>query len=204
LAGLFPKSRLFGKYNLLYLDENSVHQVDILVGAFMLIRRTVIEKTGLLDESFFMYGEDIDLSYRITEQGYKNYYLPYPIIHYKGESMKKDDLKYVKIFYGAMYIFFRKHYPHYSRFYSLLIRAGICVRATIAAIRQLIAKVIKPEKREHEIVVLDHSVLSYEEIIRFMDKQPVKDTEYRIYSPASGMIIGSHFAEKQTGDAAGK
>jgi GT2 family glycosyltransferase len=204
LARLFPQSRLFGKYNLKYLDENGVHQVDILVGAFMLLRRKVIEQTGLLDESFFMYGEDIDLSCRITKQGYKNYYLPHPIIHYKGESMKKDDIKYVKIFYGAMYIFFKKHYPHYSRLYSLFIKAGIYTRAAIAAIRRLMAKLIKPKKQEHEIVVLDHTHLSYEEIIRFMDKQPVKDTEYRIHSPASGMIIGSHFAEKQTDYAAGK
>jgi GT2 family glycosyltransferase len=198
LARLFPQSRLFGKYNLKYLDENGVHQVDILVGAFMLLRRKVIEQTGLLDESFFMYGEDIDLSYRITKQGYNNYYLPYPIIHYKGESMKKDDIKYVKIFYGAMYIFFKKHYPHYSKFYSLFIKTGIYMRAAIAAVRRLMAKLIKPKKREHKIVVLDHIHLSYEEIIRFMDKQPVKDTEYRIHSPASGMIIGGHFAEKQT------
>jgi GT2 family glycosyltransferase len=204
LARLFPKSHLFGKYNLRYLDENEQHQVDILVGAFMLLRRTVIEQTGLLDESFFMYGEDIDLSYRITKQGYKNYYLPHPIIHYKGESMKKDDIKYVKIFYGAMYIFFQKHYPHYSRFYALFVKSGIYVRAAMAAVRRLVRKRVKSEKREHKVLVLDHSSLSYEEIIRYMDKQPEKDTEYRIYSPASGMIIGSHFAQKKTDYAAGK
>jgi GT2 family glycosyltransferase len=204
LAKLFPQTRLFGRYNLKYLNENEIHQVDILAGAFMLIRRATCEKTGLLDESFFMYGEDIDLSYRITACGYKNYYLPCPIIHYKGESMNKNDVKYVRIFYGAMYIFFKKHYPHYSKLYSLFIKAGIYMRAAIAAVKRIITKAVKPKKREFDVVVLDHAILSYEDIIRFMDRQPAKDTEYRIYSPRSGMIIGSRFAEKKTDYAAGK
>ena len=89
LAKLFPRSRRFGKYHLSYLDENSTCRVDVLCGAFMLLRREVLDKTGLLDEAFFMYGEDIDLSYRILQQGYNNYYFPgSTIIHYKGESTK--------------------------------------------------------------------------------------------------------------------
>ncbi|GAB6011090.1 glycosyltransferase family 2 protein [Viscerimonas tarda] len=198
LSKFFPKSRLFGRYHMKYLDENEVHEVDILTGAFMLIRREIIERIGLLDETFFMYGEDIDLSYRITKDGYKNYYLPDAIIHYKGESTKKDDIKYVKIFYQAMYIFFKKYYPHYSRFFSFCVTAGIYLRAAIAVVKRLFGKVIKIKKWEHGVVVLDHSVLSYEEIIRFMDEQPVKNTEYRIYSPLSGLIIGSHYAQKKT------
>jgi len=90
LSVLFPHSKRFSKYHLGYLDENKIHKVDILAGAFMLLRKSVLDKTGLLDEAFFMYGEDIDLSYRIMQAGYNNYYFPETrIIHYKGESTKK-------------------------------------------------------------------------------------------------------------------
>src|SRR5690606_26987962 len=86
LSTLFPKSKVFGQYHLGYLDRDQTHVVDVLAGAYMMLRRETLEKTGLLDETFFMYGEDIDLSYRITKAGYKNYYYPGArIIHYKGE-----------------------------------------------------------------------------------------------------------------------
>jgi O-antigen biosynthesis protein len=111
LSKLFPKSRKFDRYHLSYLDENKIHAVDVLAGAFMLIRSEVFNKTGLLDETFFMYGEDIDMSYRITQHGYVNYYFPETtIIHYKGESTKKGSLNYVKFFYKAMIIFAQKHF----------------------------------------------------------------------------------------------
>ena len=94
ISRLFPKSKRFGKYHLSYLDETQIHSVDVLAGAFMLVRKSVFDKIGLLDETFFMYGEDIDLSYRITLAGYKNYYFPETtIIHYKGESTKKRLIK---------------------------------------------------------------------------------------------------------------
>ncbi|HRS54762.1 MAG TPA: glycosyltransferase family 2 protein, partial [Bacteroidales bacterium] len=87
LSSIFPKSKIFGKYHLGYLDKNKINKVDVLSGAFMLIRKEVLDKIGLLDENFFMYGEDIDISYRITQAGYNNYYYPETrIIHYKGES----------------------------------------------------------------------------------------------------------------------
>ncbi|MCR6638462.1 MAG: glycosyltransferase [Sporocytophaga sp.] len=87
---LFPKSRKFGKYHLTYLDKDKIQEVEVLSGAFMIIRKSVLDKIGLLDEDYFMYGEDIDLSYRILKGGYKNYYYPETrIIHYKGESTKK-------------------------------------------------------------------------------------------------------------------
>ncbi len=91
-SALFPRSRVFGRYHLGFLDPDEVHEVEVLAGAFMLLRRSVIEQIGGLDEAFFMYGEDIDLSYRIVQAGYKNYYFPHsPIIHYKGESTKKGN-----------------------------------------------------------------------------------------------------------------
>ena len=99
LSRFFPKSRLFNHYHLGFLDKNETHEVEVLAGAFMLLRKFVLEEIGLLDESFFMYGEDIDLSYRIIQAGYKNYYFAdTTIIHYKGESTKKGSLNYVKDF----------------------------------------------------------------------------------------------------------
>ena len=90
LSKLFKKSHRFGKYHLTYLDPDEIHEVEVLCGAFMLLRKSLLDKIGGLDEEFFMYGEDIDLSYRITQNGYKNYYYPLTrIIHYKGESTKK-------------------------------------------------------------------------------------------------------------------
>ncbi len=90
ITGLFPRSPVFAKYYLGHLDENKINKVDVLSGAFMFIRKEVLDVTGGFDERFFMYAEDIDLSYRITKAGFNNYYFPeVTIIHYKGESTKK-------------------------------------------------------------------------------------------------------------------
>ena len=111
LSSLFPKSKRFGKYHCGHLDKNMTHEIDILSGAFMLMRREALDKVGLLDEDFFMYGEDIDLSYRLIKGGYKNYYFADTrIIHYKGESTKKSSVNYVFVFYNAMIIFAKKHF----------------------------------------------------------------------------------------------
>ena len=102
LAKLFSKSKKYGAYHLSFLDKDEIHKVDVLSGAFMLMRKKTLDKVGLLDETFFMYGEDIDLSYRIQLGGYENYYFPKTqIIHYKGESTKKGSLNYVFVFYNA-------------------------------------------------------------------------------------------------------
>jgi len=196
LTALFPKSRLFGKYHLRYLDENKIHIIDVLAGAFIMVKREAFDKAGLLDEDFFMYGEDIDLSYRIVRAGYKNYYLPQTIIHYKGESTKQD-MKYVKIFYGAMYIFFKKHYPHYGKIYSLFIKLGIYSRAIISAVKRFLLRPAPENKKARKNIVLyDHGLLLYEEIICLMDDNSQKNKEFHIYSPRSEMIVGSHYNEK--------
>ncbi len=134
LAALFPKSKLFGRYYMRYLDENEVNEIDVISGAFMMLRREVLDKVGLLDEDFFMYGEDIDLSYRILKGGYKNYYLPSRMLHYKGESTEKSSYRYVYTFYQAMRLFFRKHYAHYSFLVSLPINLAIWARSFLAYI----------------------------------------------------------------------
>lgn len=134
LAKLFPKSKKFGQYHLTYLDKNKTHQVDVLSGAFMLMRKEALDKVGLLDETFFMYGEDIDLSYRITKGGYKNYYFAESsIIHYKGESTKKSSVNYVIVFYKAMAIFAKKHFSsNNARLFDFLIHLAIFLRASMA------------------------------------------------------------------------
>lgn len=146
ISKLFPKSKRFSKYHLGYLDENQTHQVDILAGAFMLMRKSVLDEIGLLDESFFMYGEDIDLSYRIIKAGYKNYYFPHTrIIHYKGESTKKSSVNYVLVFYKAMVIFARKHYTQKNaRMLANLINIAIYFRAFIALVSRFFDHILMP------------------------------------------------------------
>lgn len=146
LNKIFPKSEKFGKYHLGYLDKNENHTVDILSGAFMLMRAKALAEVGLLDETFFMYGEDIDLSYRITQGGWKNYYYAgTQIIHYKGESTKKLSTNYVKVFYKAMVIFAEKHYSGGNqKLFKLFINTAIYARAAIAVGTNLLRKFWMP------------------------------------------------------------
>lgn len=146
LAALFPKSRRFGQYHLGYLDKDETHPVDVLAGAFMMLRRATLDKTGILDEDYFMYGEDIDLSYRIVKAGYKNYYFPHTtIIHYKGESTKRTSVNYVFIFYRAMIIFAQKHYSQKNaRMFSLLIHLAIYIRAAISLVMRVAQHAYRP------------------------------------------------------------
>lgn len=146
LSTIFPKSKTFNRYHLGFLDQNENHEVDVLAGAFMLLRRSVLDEVGLLDEAFFMYGEDIDLSYRIVKGGYKNYYLADTrIIHYKGESTKKGSLNYVKTFYNAMIIFARKHFQgERAWLYILMLKLAIYFRAGITLVSNFIKKSYLP------------------------------------------------------------
>ncbi len=108
---IFPQSSFFNRYYLGHLSEFETHEVDVLTGAFMMVRKSVLEEVGCFDDDFFMYGEDIDLSYRIKKAGYKLMYLPdTSIIHFKGESTQKTSLGYIRSFYGAMILFARKHF----------------------------------------------------------------------------------------------
>jgi len=148
LASLFPHSRKFAQYHLGHLSQFETHQVDILSGAFMFMRKDVLDQIGYFDESFFMYGEDIDLSYRVQLAGYKNYYLSETsIIHFKGESTKKGSLNYVVVFYKAMEIFANKHLTHNKAIaYHLVIRTAIWLRAFLSIIKRLIQTCISPLK----------------------------------------------------------
>ncbi|MEI6577189.1 MAG: glycosyltransferase [Bacteroidota bacterium] len=146
LSALFPKSKTFGKYHLGYLNDNETHEVEILAGAFMMLRKSALEQTGLLDETFFMYGEDIDLSYRILKAGFKNYYFSETrIVHYKGESTKKSSINYVFVFYRAMIIFAQKHFSQqHAWVFSLMIHMAIYLRAFVAVVSRMLDHLLLP------------------------------------------------------------
>ena len=171
LSALFPKSEKFGQYHLGHLSKEKNHEIEILSGAFMMMRKSVLDEIGLLDESFFMYGEDIDLSYRITQAGYTNHYFSETqIIHYKGESTKKSSINYVFVFYRAMAIFAKKHFSNKNaQLFSTLINFAIYIRAGLAVLTRTIKHFLLP--------ILDGVILSsgiylfkeyYEDNVKFI------------------------------------
>ncbi len=128
LSTLFPRSKLFARYNLTYKDENKSYEVDAISGSFMMMRREVYDKTGGFDEDYFMYGEDLDLCYRIQKSGYKVYYVhDTQIIHYKGESTRRSSIDETKFFYDAMHLFVKKHLPS-SLLVQFILRSAIGIR----------------------------------------------------------------------------
>lgn len=145
LSSVFPSSRIFGRYHLGYLSKDEINPVEILSGAFMFIRKEALQKTGMFDEDFFMYGEDIDLSYRLIKNGYINYYFPETkIIHYKGQSTKKGSINYVLMFYKAMIIFARKHFgKNRAGIFIFLLKLAIYFRALLSILKRLIRNLLK-------------------------------------------------------------
>ena len=145
-ARVFPRSRTFARYHLGHLSADQTNEVDVLAGAFFMCKREVLDKVGSFDENFFMYGEDVDLSYRIQKAGWKNYYFAgVSIIHFKGESTRKGSMNYVRMFYQAMSIFVRKHYGGgRAGFFNALIHLAIWVRAAFTALGQFIRKIGLP------------------------------------------------------------
>ena len=142
LDKIFPMSREFARYNLTYLDEDQLYEVDSVVGAAMMVRTAAIEQAGLLDESFFMYGEDLDWAFRIRQQGWAVFYNPnVVIVHYKGQSSRQRSVRSIMAFYDAMVIFHRKHYAA-NTFFAInwAITAGIALRRGLA----LAANLLRP------------------------------------------------------------
>lgn len=177
LSYLFPKSQKFGRYHLGFLSEFEVNEVDVLSGAFMLLRTVTLEKVGLLDEQFFMYGEDIDLSYRIKLGGYKNYYFPETkIIHYKGESTKKSSVNYVFVFYNAMILFAKKHFSNKNaNLFSFAINLAIYMRASLSLINRFVKKIATPFLN----AVLTYSALFF--IADYWKNAAIQFPEYVFY-----------------------
>lgn len=137
------------RYYMSKLSWDEPCQIEVVSGAYCMLRRKALDQIGLLDEDYFMYGEDIDLSYRMLHGGWQNWYLPYDIIHYKGGSTKKSSFRYVHVFYQAMLIFFRKHYGHLSFFFSLPIQAAIYFRASLALLQMMgrrLHRFVNPQK----------------------------------------------------------
>ena len=149
ISGLFrlaPGSENLNSYYAGHLQADEINKIEILCGAFMWMRRETLREVGLLDEDFFMYGEDIDLSWRIIKGGWDNYYFSGTrIIHYKGESTKKGSLNYVTIFYNAMLIFAAKHFEgSQARMFNIFIRFAIYARAGVSIIRRILSKISWP------------------------------------------------------------
>ncbi|MEA3344824.1 MAG: glycosyltransferase family 2 protein [Chloroflexota bacterium] len=139
LSSLFPYSPRFARYNLTYLDPNETVEVDSVVGAFMMVRREAIQQVGLLDESFFMYGEDLDWAYRMKAVGWKVYYkADVRVLHYKGEASKNSSKAHYE-FYRAMHIFYQKHYRAATPFWlHWLVIGGIVLRGGLAMLQEFI------------------------------------------------------------------
>jgi GT2 family glycosyltransferase len=175
VSKVFPRSARFNRYHLGHLSNDEVHEIEILSGAFMLMRKSALDKVGLLDEDFFMYGEDVDLSWRIILGGWKNYYYPGTrIIHYKGESTKKGSLNYVFVFYNAMAIFARKHFSQqHATTYSVIIKLAIWIRAFVAILNRFIKRISIP--------VLDASLLFASMVVI---KNYYAQTQHKIYDAA--------------------
>ncbi len=146
LSVLFPRSPNFARYHLGHLSENENHEVDVLAGAFMMVPRKILNEVGCFDETFFMYGEDVDLSFRIQKAGCRNYYFSESsIIHFKGESTKRGSMNYVRLFYKAMNLFVQKHYKgSRATLFTFLIQAGILMRAALAAFTSVLKNVGLP------------------------------------------------------------
>ncbi|MCR5819639.1 MAG: glycosyltransferase family 2 protein [Bacteroidaceae bacterium] len=153
LCSAFPTSPRFGRYYMGHLDASQPNQIEVISGAFMMARRDALEQVGLLDERYFMYGEDIDLSYSLMQAGWENWYLPCHILHYKGESTQKSSFRYVQNFYTAMLIFFDKNFAHRYRFTAFLIRTAVNGRAAISYMTKAAVRVWRKlngvKRRQH-------------------------------------------------------
>lgn len=155
LSALFPRSAIFNRYSLGHLSQYQNHEVDVLAGAFMLFPKTVLEQVGGFDQRFFMYGEDIDLSYRVQKAGFKNYYFAgSAIIHFKGESTRKGSLNYVLLFYNAMRLFVQKNYRGgRAGVFAFFIQLAILIRGAFSLLHRLILVPLKQfwgYKKKHQ------------------------------------------------------
>ena len=222
IFGLYKISNLFGKYYAQHLAENQSGKVDILVGAFMVMKRSLYLEVGGFDENCFMYSDDIDLSYMVKKSGRENYYFAETsVIHYKGESTVRDE-KYMKRFQEAMNFFYKKHFKK-SLFFSGFMKIGAFVFSKIKKSQQKNRSIAvdnyiffsknevhlaleKPviyqsnllgfslNKSKHTEIIFDIQSFSFKEIIDFMQKHKAATITYKMYLPQSKVIIGSNHA----------
>ena len=141
LCARYPQNRKYGQYYMGYLPWEEPARIEVISGAFMMIRRQALEEVGGgLDEDYFMYGEDIDLSYCLLKNGYENWYLPVNVLHYKGESTQKSSFRYIHVFYDAMLIFMRKHYGNKTFLFSIPVKTAIYMKALAALMKMQLTK----------------------------------------------------------------
>jgi GT2 family glycosyltransferase len=222
IFGLYKVSNVFGKYYAQHLAENQSGEVDILVGAFIVMKRSLYLEVGGFDENCFMYSDDIDLSYMVKKSGRENYYFAETsVIHYKGESTVRDE-KYMKRFQEAMNFFYNKHFKK-SFFFSGFMKIGAFVFSKIKKAQQknrsitidnyiffsknevqlALGKPISyqtnlldfsPNSKLQTEIIFDIQSFSFKEIIDFMQKNKGKTITYKMYLPHSKVIIGSNHA----------
>jgi GT2 family glycosyltransferase len=182
LSNLFPKSKLFARYNLTYLDPGQTYEVDAISGSFMMFRKDVYERIGGLDEKFFMYGEDLDFCYRVQKSGLKVYYVhSTQIIHYKGESTKKSGLDETKIFYNAMHLFVKKHLSG-SFLVGIILQSAIIFRKLFAFLA----------KRKLSLFAILLDFIFYDLTILFSEKlYMLLKSRWTGFPPFSFMIVYS-------------
>ncbi len=179
-AALFPNSALFNKYALGNLNQFESREVPVLAGAGMFVRKEILDRLNGFDESYFMYGEDIDLSYRIQQLGFENHYFAgTTILHFKGKSSRRESFAYIKNFYGAMLIFVRKHYAgDAAKAFSFLIWPAIVFRGAVSAVRRLFMPAARSTKQSLDAptTVIVVSEKGYERImVQLRDGLPVKE-----------------------------
>lgn len=163
LADKFPDSKFFASYYMAGTNNSEINETDIIAGAFFIVKKSVLAKTGSFDPAFFMYGEDVDLSFRIKKYGFKNYFLPNPVIHFKGESTIKND-DYFKNFYGAMSIFVNKHY---NKFYSSLIKNAISFARKLS---QKKSSEIKPCYKNQTLAIIGNCIYLIPHLSKYFEK----------------------------------
>ncbi len=191
LSSLFPGSKRFNRYYLGHLDNDKIQKIEVLTGAFMFIRKEAIEAAGLFDESFFMYGEDIDLSYRILESGFNIYYLPHPsIIHFKGESTRKSEINYVINFYRSMIIFVKKHFSYRRiRFLIWLINLAIFIRGSLSMAKRVTSKLALPVVDSLIMLLVFNSFANLWGNIKFGDGYQYPEVLTNIIIPVYTVLI---------------
>ncbi len=194
LCNLFPTSRVFGRYYMRYLDTSEPARIEIVSGAFCMLRRKALDQVGLLDERFFMYGEDVDLSFRLLQAGWQNWYLPLSILHYKGESTVRSSFRYVHIFYNAMLLFFNKHYGKRHRLLGVLVRLAVYGRACLDSLSCLWQRVLRLLHREGvpgeiEYVTCDLDSQPASAVLERLRTQPAPRRTLRTVSHVTGMAI---------------
>ena len=203
LAAIFPRSSLFNKYALGNLPDDGIHAVDVLSGACMMVRKTLLDSTGGFDEQFFMYAEDIDLSYRLQQQGFTNYYLGNTtIIHFKGESTQKQNLRYIRLFYTAMLLFVRKHYTGLSTLLlQIILQLTITVKSLFFWVMQPFRQVSSLFKQKKKSIAktfaLVGDVTGIQEAIHIIQQQCFVTHHTRMLQPHD-LLVPSKIAEEET------